>query len=123
MIEFNWTYVLILIMLLVSIDKGLTVLNIKAVEKNFPEIDRYSIEKNPLAKNFFIQFGLGWGTALYWLFSILTFLGALFLFKWCLTLFHVTNALSIALWIMVILYCVIIGNNLFMLLKFSKIVP
>jgi len=125
MIEFNWTYVLILIVFLVSVDKGLTVLNIKAFEKNFSELgrDRYDIEKNPLAKNFFIKFGLGWGTALYWLFSILTFLVAMLLLKWCLTLFNIPNTLSISLWILVLWYCLVIGNNLFMLLKFSKLIP
>ena len=95
-------WVLIVITLLVSVDKIITVANIKAVEKNFPEIDRYSIEKNPLAKNFFIKFGLGWGTLLYGVFSVITFLVALKLLDWSLSLFKITNSFSIALWIMFI---------------------
>ncbi len=116
-------WVLIVITLLVSVDKIITVANIKAVEKNFPEVDRYSIEKNPLAKNFFIKYGLIWGTLLYGVFSVITFLIALKLLDWSLSLFHVTNSFSIALWIMFILYGIVITNNLFFLLKFSKIIP
>ena len=56
--EFNWTIIIILIVCLVAADKLLTVANIKAVEKNFPHVDPLSIEKNPLAKEFFKQQGL-----------------------------------------------------------------
>jgi len=119
----NWTIIIAVIIILVSLDKLLTVANIKAVEKNYPEVDRLSIEKNPIAKNFFIQYGLVWGTALYWLFSIITFLVALGLLSWCLSLFKVTNHLSISLWILIIWYSFVIGNNLFFLLKFNGVIP
>ena len=123
MIEINWAYVLIFIVFLVTLDKAITVLNIKAVEKNFPNVDKLSIEKNPLAKEFFKQYGLKGGTALYWVFSILTFLIALFLLKWCLGLFHIQNAFSISLWVLTIWYSIVIGNNFYFLLKFSRIIP
>ncbi|KKK60901.1 hypothetical protein LCGC14_3019710, partial [marine sediment metagenome] len=32
------------------------------VEKNFPEVNKYDIEKNPVAKFFFKKCGLLWGT-------------------------------------------------------------
>lgn len=115
-------WVLIVIILLVGIDKIITVANIKAVEKNFPEIEPYSIEKNPIAKFFFKQCGLIGGTALYFVLSVITFIIALMLIEWTLKLFNVVNASSIALYIMIILYCLVIGNNLFFLLKFSKVV-
>ena len=121
--EINWMYILMFIVLLVTLDKVITVINIKTVEKNFPEVNSLDIEKNPLAKEFFKQYGLTGGTMLYWLFSILTFIVALFLLKWCLSLFHVTNALSISLWILTIWYFIVIGNNAYFLLKFSKIIP
>ena len=121
--EINWTIVIAIIIILVSLDKLLTVVNIKAVEKNYPEIDRLSIERNPLAKNFFIQYGLVWGTALYWLFSIITFLVALGLLSWCLSLFKVTNHFSISLWVMMIVYGFVIMNNLFFALKFNGVIP
>lgn len=119
----SWIYILILIVCLVSIDKGLTVLNINAVEKNFPKIDKLSIEKNPLAKEFFKQYGLLWGTLLYGLFSILTFVVALLLLKWCLSLFNVTNSLSISLWVLTIWYGIVIANNLYFLFKFNQWIP
>ena len=121
--QINWTIVIAVIIILVSLDKLLTVVNIKSVEKNYPEVDRLSIERNPLAKNFFIQYGLIWGTALYWLFSILTFLVALGLLSWCLSLFKVTNHFSISLWVLMIWYCIVLGNNLFFLLKFNGVIP
>jgi len=122
MIEINWTYILILIIFLVTMDKMLTVVNIKLVEKNFPDVDRLSIEKNPLAKEFFKQYGLTFGSLLYGLFSVITFLLALFLLKWSLSLFNVSNPLSISLWVLTIWYGIVISNNLFFLLKFSKVI-
>ena len=116
-------WVLVVIIVLVTLDKGITFMNVKAVEKNFPQVDKYSIEKNPIAKYFFKQFGLVGGTILYWILSIITFILALILLEWMLKLFGVVNALSISLWIMIIFYCMVIGNNLFFLLKFSRIVP
>lgn len=115
-------WVLLVIVLLVGADKLITAANIKAVEKNFPEIDRYSIEKNPLAKFFFKKCGLVGGTIIYFFLSVITFLIALKLLDLCLALFKVTNSFSIALWVMIILYCIVIGNNLFFLLKFSKVI-
>ncbi len=116
-------WVLIVIVLLVGIDKIITAANIKAVEKNFPEIDKYSIEKNPVAKFFFKKLGLLGGSIIYFVLSVITFLIALKLLDWSLSLFRVTNSFSIALWIMIILYCIVIGSNLFFLLKFSRVVP
>lgn len=116
-------WVLIVVVLLVGIDKIITVVNIKAVEKNFPEMNKYDIEKNPLAKFFFKKCGLLWGTIIYGILSVLTFIIALLLLEWTLKLFGVVNAQSISLYIMILLYCLVIGNNLFFLLKFSKIVP
>ena len=123
MTNINFVWVLILIVLLVGADKIITVANIKAVEKNFPEVNKYNIEKNPIAKSFFNKYGLAWGTIFYGLLSVITFLIALKILDWSISLFKVTNSFSIALWIMVILYCIVIGNNLFFLLKFSKVIP
>ena len=123
MVEINWTIIFLLILLLVSADKVLTYYNIKAVEKNFPDVDRLSVERNPLAKKFFQDFGLLWGSILYGILSLMTFFIALALIKWCLSLFYVPNSLSIALWVMVILYCMAIGNNLFFFFKYNQWIP
>ena len=116
-------WVLVVIILLVGVDKIITVANIKAVEKNFPEVNKYDIEKNPIAKFFFTKCGLLWGTIIYGILSVLTFILALILLEWTLKLFGVVNAPSISLYVMILLYCLVIGNNLFFLLKFSKVIP
>ena len=121
--EFNWTIIIILIVCLVAADKLLTVANIKAVEKNFPQVDPLSIEKNPLAKEFFKQQGLLFGSILYGIFSVLTFVLALFLLSWTLKLCNVTNSLSISLYVVMIWYGFVIINNAYFFLKFSKIIP
>lgn len=121
--EFNWTIIIFIIITLVVADKLLTVANINAVKKNFPDIDPLSIERNPVAKEFFKQHGLMWGSITYGLFSILCFLIAMFLIHWMLKLFHVTNSLSIALYIIMAWYAFVLMNNFYFLLKFSKIIP
>jgi len=123
MIEINWTYVILFIIALIAMDKIITVINIKAVEKNYPDVDPLSIEKNPLAKEFFKQQGLLLGTLLYGLFSFFTFIIALLLLRWSLNLFHINNSFSISLYVLSIWYGIVIANNLFFLLKFSKIIP
>ena len=120
---FNWTIIIFIIIALVAADKLLTVANINAVKNNFPDIDPLKIEKNPLAREFFKQHGLMWGSITYGLFSILCFFVALFLLHWCLKLFHVTNSLSIALYIIMGWYAFVIINNFYFLLKYSKVIP
>lgn len=120
---FNWPIILIIITALICLDKGLTIANILQVEKNFPDTDPLSIEKNPLAKQFFKQFGLWGGTVAYALFSFLTFLVALRLLSWAIGSFGVTNSLSIAFYILLIWYGFVISNNFYFLLKFSKVIP
>jgi len=70
---FNWTIIIFIIIALVATDKLLTVANINAVKQNFPTIDPLSIEKNPVAREFFKQHGLMWGTITYGLFSLICF--------------------------------------------------
>lgn len=120
---FDWKIVLLIIILLVVADKLITVANIHAVSKNFPDKDPLAIEKNPLAKEFFKQYGLLWGTMLYGVFSLITFLIALGLLHLCLKLFGVSNSLSIALYVVMIWYGFVITNNLYFYLKFSQIIP
>ena len=120
--EFNWTIVIFIIIALVAADKLLTVANMNAVKKNFPDVDPLSIEKNRLAKEFFKQHGLVWGSITYGLFSIICFFVVMFLLHWCLKLFHVTNSLSIAFSVLVVWYGLVLINNFYFLLKYSKII-
>lgn len=120
---FNWTIVIFIIIALVAADKLLTVANINAVKENFPEIDPLKIEKNPLAREFFKQHGLMWGTITYGIFSLICFFAAMFLIHWMLKLFHVTNSLSIALYVVIVVYGFVICNNAYFFLKYSRIIP
>lgn len=119
---FNWTIVIFIIVVLVAADKLLTVANINAVEKNFPEVDPLSIEKNPVAREFFKQHGLTLGTITYGIFSFICFFIAMFLIHWCLKLFHVNNSLSIAFYVLVIWYFFVLGNNFYFFLKYSGVI-
>ena len=119
---FNWTIVIFIIIALVAADKLLTVANINAVKKNFPKVDPLSIEKNPLAKAFFQQQGLLMGSIFYGIFSVLCFIAFMFLLSWTLKFLGVDNSLSISLYVIIIFYGLVIVNNFYFLLKFSKII-
>ena len=121
--EFNWTFVIFIIIALVAADKLLTVANINAVEKNFPNVDPLIIEKNILAKTFFKQHELLNGSLLYFLFSLFCTMAFLFLFSWTLKLFGVNNALSISLYVIIVFYGLVIANNFYFLLKYSRVIP
>lgn len=110
---------LFILLLLIGMDKALTVANILMVNKNFPEQmkgDYYHIEKNPLAKWFFHKNGLFGGTILYGIVSILT----LFAFYGVFRLLTFNSQTS--LYVIFMLYGLVIFNNLFFLFKYSRII-
>ena len=76
-----WYVILIVAIVLVSLDKAITAINITLVKHNNPNADALSIEKNPLARLSFKYLGLIGGTIFYWIFSIGTFLFATWLFS------------------------------------------
>ncbi len=123
MITFNWKIVIFVLIALVVADKLITVANLNAIKKNFPKIDPLKAEKNPIAKLFFQKFGLTYGTILFGIVSIITTLLFILLLNWTLSLFHVPNSMNIALWVTMIWYFLVIGNNTYFLLKFSRIIP
>jgi len=106
--------VLLIAILLVFTDKFVTVLNINAVEKNYPNIDKYSIERNPVQKYFFVKCGLIEGAVIYFLISLVTFMLAYYLLSLAFP--------NYSLYIMVLVYGLAIVNNLFFLLKYNKII-
>lgn len=117
----NWITFIIIAVLLVAADKGLTYLNIKAVERVNPLIDPITIEKNPVARSFFYKFGLIWGSVLFGIISLVSFFAAMSLLylsvKWIAPL----NPWGISLYIMCLLYGFVIMNNVYMLLKHSQL--
>lgn len=114
---------IIVLVALVIADKALTVINLNTMKKNFPDVDILNAKKNPIARFFFQKFGLVGGTIIQGLLGIITAIIALLLFNQTLQKFYVPNSLSISLWIVIIIYSIVIGNNLFFLLKASKVVP
>ena len=109
-----WIIILILV-LLVGFDKFLTYKNVKAVEKNFPEINPLKIEKNPVARWFFEKLGIGPGSWVYGLVSLITIFLVFFILRYFF-------GESIALYAVIIIYGLVISNNFYFLLKYSKII-
>ena len=117
----NWTTIIIVAIILITLDKGLTVLNIKAVEKNNPGIDALSIEKNPVAKFAFQKTGLFWGSILYGIFSLATFFFALLLFYYPARAWAPDNAVGVSFYVMCLIYAFILMNNFYFFLRYSKL--
>jgi len=106
--------------LVVFLDKIITLDNIKTVMKNQPSKDALSIEKNPLAQWLFRNYGLATGTILMFIVSLLQFLIAFLFLRW-LSAFFWSNPGDISFYIIFGIYCLTIINNLFFLYKFSKV--
>ena len=117
----NWWTICIIAIFLITLDKGLTVANIKAVEKNNPGIDALSIEKNPVAKFAFQKTGLFWGSILYGIFSLATFFFAMLLFYYPAKAWAPGNAWPVSFYVMVMIYGLILFNNFYFWLRYSKL--
>jgi len=117
----NWLTIICLAIFLIALDKGLTVANIKAVQRNNPEVDALSIEKNPLAKLAFQKTGLFWGTILYGLFSLGTFFFAMLLFYYPAKAWAPDNAWGVSFYAMTMIYAFILMNNFYFLLRYNKL--
>ena len=117
----NWTTIICIAIILITLDKGLTIANIKAVQKNNPGVDALSIEKNPIAKLAFEKTGLFWGTILYGIFSLVTFFFAMLLFYYPAKMWAPDNAVGVSFYIMCLIYSVILANNTYFFLRYSKL--
>jgi hypothetical protein len=116
--ETNFTTLLVIFIVIVLLDKGLTAINMIQVNKNFPDAmkgDAYKIERNPAAKYFFEQFGLWKGSFIYAIISIATLFTFFFIFSWVFSD-------RVALYIIFIFYGFVIANNTYFLLKYSAII-
>jgi hypothetical protein len=118
----NWNIILAVAIILIFADKALTVMNIKAVEKNYPNADHLSIEKNPIAKFFFQKSGLFWGSIFFGIFSLATFFIAMYLLTFATRFYSPTNYWGISFYIMCIFYSFVIMNNFYFLLRYSKLI-
>lgn len=98
---------------LIFLDKFITFLTILAVGEKYPNRDKFSVEKNPLALYFMRSFGLGVGSLCYGIFSFFSFFFCVwlldFIFEW------ETGFVIISL-----IYCVVLLNNLKWFIKYSR---
>jgi len=107
----NFYILLLIFVLLIAGDKGLTAVNLSIVKDKSPNANPYQIEKNPLARFIFEKIGIAIGSIIYGLISLVTLFIAYFLFK---QIFGETIALIIIL----ILYTLVIINNFIWMLKY-----
>ena len=105
--------IILIAIFLIFLDKLITALTIKQVEKNYPNKDKFSIEKNPLALHFLITYGLIMGSIFYGVVSIFTF----FFASW---LFHFVAGWFTSFVILCSVYVIVIINNLKWYFKFKK---
>ena len=107
--------IILIFFVLVGLDKVVTAANVIQFGKHNPEANRYDVEKNMAAKWFFEKLGLFWGSLIYLVISLITIMIAFFLFKWIFSE-------NIALYSLGLVYSFVIFNNLYWLLKFSKVI-
>lgn len=117
----NWYTVFFIMVLLITADKVLTVINIKLVQKNNPGVNALSIEQNPVNKFLFEKFGLFFGTFIMGLLSIITFLFALWMMSFATVLWAPNNKWGVSLYLMTIIYGCVIANNFYFMFKYAKL--
>ena len=117
----NWTTIIIVIILLVTLDKTLTVLNINAVKKNNPGVDPISVERNPIAKWSFQKTGLLWGSIIYGIFSVGTFLLAMWFFHYPAKIYAPDNAWGVSFYVLMLFYGFVIFNNFYFFLRYNNL--
>lgn len=118
----NWLTIVTVAIILITLDKTLTVLNIDAVKRNNPGVDPLSIEKNPIAKWSFQNMGLFWGSLIYGVFSFGTFMFALWLFSMPAKLYAPDNSVGVSFYFMCILYALVLMNNFYFFLRYNKLI-
>jgi len=109
---------LLIFMALAGADKLITAVNISQLNKNFPDSvkgDEFIAERNPVAKWFFVKFGLIGGTLIFYPLSV----GLLFL---SYRLLRVPFNDHISLYVLFMIMMLVIGNNTYFFLKYSKII-
>ena len=118
MSEVPFTIFLIALLIFTIVDKGLTLINLQQIQKNFPEANALKAEKNPINRFFFSKFGLYGGTIVMFFFSmfysVLIWLSISWIFG--------NGSQNKTLYVIFIMYGFTIFNNLYFLLKYSKVI-
>ena len=117
-----WIVVFIIALLMIGADKTLTYLNVKAVAKNNPDVEATKIEKNVVAKFMFDKLGMFWGSIIFGILTIPTFILAVWLFTYPASLWAPDNARGVALYIVMMVYGLVLTNNTYFFLRFNHII-
>ena len=117
-------YYLIIILIavvLVGLDKLTTYINLKTVAWRYPKVDATQIEKNFLARLFFVKYGFVVGSILYGVLSIFSFVIALLMLTWTLfSYFSFNLSIIISLTFLSIIYLVVVVWNIKMYYRFKN---
>jgi len=105
---------LLIFAILIFADKALTAANLSIIKDSNPNT-YLEAERNPAAKWFFVQFGLFWGSVLFW---AVTMCSLSFMYY----LFQGVFGGPKTLWFIFIVYGLVIFNNLYYLLQNAKII-
>ena len=104
---------IIIALVLIFLDKLITVMTILRVEKNYPNKDKFSVEKNPLALYFFKNFGLNLGSVFYFILSYFTFNFSVWLLSFLIGTLYAFYSISF-------IYVLVIINNVKWFIKFGN---
>lgn len=112
-----FTVFLVALIVFTILDKGLTLVNLQQVQKNFPEADTTKVEKNPVAKFAFDKLGFWGGTIAMFFFSI-----GYYILIWYGVSWIFPGKQNVFLYIFFVVMSFVVGNNLYFLLKYSKVI-
>ena len=118
MSEVPFTVFLIALVVFTILDKGLTYINLKQIEHNFPQADALKAEKNPVNRFLFAKFGLTGGTIAMFFFSITYYIAIWF----GLSLLFGKNTQNTTLYVFFLIAGFTISNNIYFLLKYSRVI-
>jgi hypothetical protein len=115
---------IIILLILILADKGLTLMVLKEREK-IQGIDVLKAEKNPIARWLFSKLGLFWGSVAMIPVQIITILFFLKLMTFVFNKIPYTasNPLGIAWYLLLIILTFVVGNNLYFYLKTAGKLP
>jgi len=118
----NWI-IFIVVCLFLMADKFTTYMAISQLQKNNPNYNYLSAEKNPIARWVMQKCGLLWGNIIFFFVSVPIIYIACSGIQAMLKAFGVANYIGIAWYVIFIILAFTVGNNTYFVLKHSKVLP
>lgn len=113
--------VIILLALLVTADKVITLINLKSIQKNFPKVDSYTAEKNPIVRYLFRNYGLLLGTLMSWVIGLISLLVVYFILTGSFK--YYPSSQNYILYFIFMAYGLVLANNTYFMLKYNRVIP